>query len=255
MKVKDAVGLITGGAGGLGAGAAEMMVREGGRVVLLDLPGSRGDEVVENLGSDAAVFVPTDVTQTDEVTAAVRAAITRFGRLDVCINAAGVSPAARVVHKSGALFPLDTFTSTVAINLTGAFDVVRQAAAAMSCNEPGQDRERGLIVNVASIAAVEGQVGQAAYAASKGGLAALTLPLARDLAMWGIRVMGVLPGIMDTPMLAGIDDSRRQSLVDIHVFPKRLGTPEDFAELVKAFMVTTLLNGENVRLDASCRLA
>lgn len=255
MQVDQSVGLITGGAGGLGAGAARMLVREGGRVVLIDLPGSRGHELVKEIGDDVALFVPTDVTQTDQVEAAVSAGLERFGRLDVCINAAGVSPAARVVHKTGKLFPLDVFASTVAINLTGAFDVARQAAGAMSKNAPGSDGERGLIINVSSIAAVEGQVGQAAYAASKGGLAALTLPLARDLAMWGIRVLGVLPGIMDTPMLAGIDESRRAALVDLHVFPKRLGTPEDFAKVVHAFMINTMLNGDMIRLDASTRLA
>jgi 3-hydroxyacyl-CoA dehydrogenase/3-hydroxy-2-methylbutyryl-CoA dehydrogenase len=143
----------------------------------------------------------------------------------------------------------------VDVNLVGLFDVVRQAAGVMARNEPGPDGERGLIVNVASIAGIEGQVGQAAYSASKGGVIALTLPLARDLGQWGIRVMTVCPGIMDTPMLAGVDDRRRAALVDIHVFPKRLGSPSDFAHLVRSFMENTMLNGETVRLDAATRLA
>jgi 3-hydroxyacyl-CoA dehydrogenase/3-hydroxy-2-methylbutyryl-CoA dehydrogenase len=200
------------------------------------------------------VFLPTDVTDTGQVTAAIAEAIDRFGRVDLCVNAAGISPAARMVGRDGELFPLDVFKRTIDINLVGAFDVMRQAAGIMCRNEPGESGERGLIINVASIAAFEGQAGQAAYSASKGGVVALTLPLARDLAKLGIRVVAVAPGIMDTPMLAGIDDKRRQALIDIHVFPKRLGTPEDFAHLVRCIMENTLLNGEVIRLDAATRL-
>jgi 3-hydroxyacyl-CoA dehydrogenase/3-hydroxy-2-methylbutyryl-CoA dehydrogenase len=152
------------------------------------------------------------------------------------------------------MHPLDVFRRTVEINLIGSFDVLRHAVLVMSRNEPTAEGERGLLVNVSSAAALEGQVGQAAYAASKGGLVALTLPLARDLAIWGIRVMTVCPGIMDTGMLAGVDEKRRATLMDLHVFPKRLGRPEDFAQLVSSFMENTLLNGDVVRLDAATRL-
>ena len=195
------------------------------------------------------------MTKTDQVEAAVAQSVDAFGRIDLCVNAAGIGPAARIVSRDGTLFPLDLFKTTVDINLVGAFDVMRQTAGAMNRNAPGESGERGLIVNVASIAAFEGQPGQASYSASKGGIVALTLPAARDLAKIGVRVMTIAPGIMDTPMLAGADDKRRQALIDIHVFPKRLGTPEDFAHLVRSIMENTMLNGEVIRLDAATRLA
>ena len=254
MDVKTTAALVTGGASGLGLGVVRMLAEEGARAAIVDLPSSRGAALAEELG-DTVVFAPADVTDTNQVQAAVRRAVDEFGRLDLCVNCAGVSPAHRVVKSDGTMFPLDTFRKTVEINLIGLFDVVRTAAAAMTRNDPGADGERGLIVNVASIAALEGQVGQAAYSASKGGVVALTLPLARDLADQGIRVMTVCPGIMDTAMLAGIDDKRRSALVDLHVFPKRLGAPEDFACLVRSFMTNTMLNGDVVRLDAATRLA
>jgi 3-hydroxyacyl-CoA dehydrogenase / 3-hydroxy-2-methylbutyryl-CoA dehydrogenase len=253
MRVADAVGLVTGGGGGLGGAVARMLVEGGGAVAILDVPGSAGAALAAELG-DVAVFLPADVTDTEQVAAAVAAAVDRFGRIDVCVNAAGISPAARLVGRDGQLFPLEVFKRTIDINLVGAFDVMRQSAGAMARNEPGESGERGLIVNVASIAAFEGQAGQASYSASKGGIVALTLPLARDLAKLGIRVMAIAPGIMDTPMLAGIDDKRRQSLIDIHLFPNRLGTPEDFSHLVRSIMENTLLNGEVIRLDAGTRL-
>jgi len=253
MRVEGAVGLVTGGGGGLGAGVVRMLVKGGGRAVVLDLEQSAGRDLAAELGPDV-LFVPTDVADTDQVAAAVAAGVERFGRIDVCVNSAGVSPAHRVVDRRGRMFPLDTFRSTVDVNLTGSFDVIRNVAKAMTDNAPGEDGERGLIVNVASAAGLEGQTGQAAYTASKGAILALTLQLARDLSVWGIRVMSVAPGIMDTPMLAGIDDERRAALVDLHVFPKRLGTPEDFSALVRTFMEVTLLNGEFVRLDAATRL-
>lgn len=254
MHVSNAVGLLTGGAGGLGGAVARMLVERGGKAVIVDVPSSRGEAFAKELGANA-IFLPTDVTHTADVEAAVADAVERFGRIDLCVNAAGISPAARVIGRDGTLFPLELFKRTIDINLVGAFDVMRRAADAMSRNEPGESGERGLIVNVASIAAFEGQTGQASYSASKGGLVALTLPLARDLARVGIRVMTIAPGIMDTPMLAGAGDKRRQALIDLHVFPKRLGTPEDFAALVASIMQNTLLNGEVIRLDAATRLA
>ena len=253
MKIAKSVGLVTGGASGLGAGTARMLVERGARVGIVDLPSSAGESLAAELGGDA-VFVGADVADEAQVEAAVRAVVTEFGQLNLCVNAAGVSPAARVLSRKGELHPLDVFRRTVEINLVGTFDVLRHAVAAMSRNDPGPDGERGLIVNVSSAAALEGQAGQAAYAASKGGIVALTLPLARDLAIWGIRVMTVCPGIMDTGMLAGADDNRRAALMDLHVFPKRLGRPADFAQLVASFMENELLNGEVVRLDAATRL-
>ncbi|MBP2367803.1 SDR family NAD(P)-dependent oxidoreductase [Pseudonocardia parietis] len=253
MRVRGSVGLVTGGASGLGAGTARRLVAGGGRVGILDLPTGDGEALVGELG-DAATFVPADVADEEQVEKAVARVADHFGRIDVCVNAAGVSPAARVLSRKGDLHPLDVFRRTVEINLVGTFDVLRHAVAAMSRNEPGPDGERGLVVNVSSAAALEGQAGQAAYSASKGGIVALTLPLARDLAIWGIRVMTVCPGIMDTGMLAGADEKRRAALMDLHVFPKRLGRPADFADLVATFMENELLNGEVVRLDAATRL-
>ncbi|WP_181778796.1 SDR family NAD(P)-dependent oxidoreductase [Pseudonocardia pini] len=253
MQIENAVGLVTGGASGLGGGTARMLTERGGRVGILDLPSSAGEEFADALGENA-IFVPCDVSDEAGVEKAVATVAEHFGRIDVCVNAAGISPAARVLSRKGDLHPLDVFKKTLDINLAGAFDVLRRAVAVMARNEPGEHGERGLIVNVASAAALEGQVGQAAYSASKGGLVSLTLPLARDLAIWGIRVMTVCPGIMDTGMLAGADDKRREALLDLHVFPKRLGTPADFAQLVRSFMENELINGEVVRLDAATRL-
>jgi 3-hydroxyacyl-CoA dehydrogenase/3-hydroxy-2-methylbutyryl-CoA dehydrogenase len=253
MKVKDSVGLVTGGASGLGAGTVRMLVENGGKAVILDLPTSQGKRLADELG-DAALFVPTDVSNSEQVSAAVAAAVERFGRIDLAVNAAGISPAHRVVNRKGEMFPMDTWQRTLDINLTGVFDVVRNVANAMRRNEPGEDGERGLIVNVASVAGLEGQVGQAAYTASKGAVVQLTLQLARDLSVHGIRVLTVAPGIMDTSMLQGLDDKRKAELIGLHVFPKRLGRPGDFARLVQCFMEVTLLNGEIVRLDAATRL-
>jgi 3-hydroxyacyl-CoA dehydrogenase/3-hydroxy-2-methylbutyryl-CoA dehydrogenase len=254
MQVAGAVGVVTGGASGLGEGVVRMLVGGGGRAVILDRPQSRGADLAGELGA-AAAFVPCDVADTVQVEQAVAAAAAAFGRIDVLVSSAGISPAARVVARDGTPFPLAVFRSGIDVNLVGLFDVLRHVAAVMTANEPGDDGERGLIVNVASIAGLEGQVGQASYAASKGGVVALTLPLARDLASWGIRVMCICPGVMDTAMLAGATEELRASLVDINVFPKRLGRPDDVAALVRTFMETTYLNGEVVRIDAATRLA
>jgi 3-hydroxyacyl-CoA dehydrogenase/3-hydroxy-2-methylbutyryl-CoA dehydrogenase len=253
MKIEGSVAVITGGASGLGAGTARHLVARGAKVALFDLPSSAGKDLVAELGTDSAFF-PVDVSDADAVAAAVQDVVGTFGRIDVCVNAAGISPAARVLSRRGELHPLDVFQRTLQINLVGAFDVLRRCVEMMSRNEPTDEGERGLVVNVSSAAALEGQVGQAAYSASKGALVSLTLPLARDLALWGVRVMTVCPGIMDTGMLAGTDEKRRAALTDLHVFPKRLGLPEDFAKLVASFMENTLLNGEVVRLDAATRL-
>jgi 3-hydroxyacyl-CoA dehydrogenase/3-hydroxy-2-methylbutyryl-CoA dehydrogenase len=222
-------------------------------VAVLDVPASRGADVADQLG-EGHVFVAADVTDTGQVEAAVESAASSLGGLDVCVNAAGVGSAARVVSRSGDLFPLDLFRFVVEVNLIGTFDVLRRAARVMSANQPNDDGERGVIVNVASIAAFEGQVGQAAYSASKGGVAAMTLPLARDLAALGIRVVCIAPGIMDTPMIASMPEELREALTRVHVFPKRLGKPEDFASLVQAMVENPLLNGEVVRLDAAARM-
>jgi 3-hydroxyacyl-CoA dehydrogenase/3-hydroxy-2-methylbutyryl-CoA dehydrogenase len=253
MHIDGSVALVAGGAGGLGAGAARKLIEHGGRVALLDLEGSNGTEVAARLGEGAA-FVPVDVTDTESVAHAVGEVAAMFGHLDICVNAAGILAGYRVVGRDGTLFPIDKFKAVIDINLVGLFDVSRRAAEAMSANEPNDDGERGVIVNVASIAAFEGQIGQAAYSASKGGIVALTLPMARDLASLGIRVMAIAPGIMDTPMLGAVGQDVRDSLAKVHVFPKRLGTPGDLGSLVVAIVENPLLNGEVIRLDAAARL-
>lgn len=251
MNVDGARVLVTGGASGLGAGTARRLASQGARVGILDLASSDGADAAADLGG---VFAAADVREPDQVEAAVAAIAEGLGGLDVCVNAAGVANAARVLNRKGEMFPLDLFEFVVGVNLIGTFDVLRNAARVMANNDPDDEGGRGLIVNVASIAATEGQIGQAAYSASKGGVAAMTLPLARDLASIGVRVMTIAPGIMDTPMIAGMSDEVRESLAKIHVFPQRLGTPDDFARLVQQFMENTLLNGEVVRLDAGARM-
>ncbi len=253
MDIDGSVALVTGGASGLGEGTVRRLIAAGGKVAILDLPTSRGAELAAELG-DAAMFAPADVRDTDQVAAAVAATVDAFGRIDVNVNAAGIAPAHRVVTRDGELFPLDLFRAAIDINLIGLFDVVRRCAAAMGRNEPGPTGERGVIVNVASIAAFEGQVGQAAYTASKGAVVALTLQLARDLAAAGIRVLTVAPGIMDTPMLAAAPAELKEALAKLHVFPKRLGTADDFSALVEHLVTNPMLNGEVIRLDAGARM-
>jgi 3-hydroxyacyl-CoA dehydrogenase/3-hydroxy-2-methylbutyryl-CoA dehydrogenase len=251
MDVNGARVLITGGASGLGGGTAARLASQGARVGILDLPTSNGADAADDIGG---VFAAADVRESEQVSAAVGQIAEAFGGLDVCVNAAGVANAHRVINRAGDMFPLELFEFVIGVNLVGTFDVTRNAAKVMAENEPDVEGGRGLVVNVASIAATEGQIGQAAYSASKGGVAAMTLPLARDLASIGVRVMTIAPGIMDTPMIAGMPDEVRESLAKIHVFPQRLGTPEDFARLVQHFMENTLLNGEVVRLDAGARM-
>jgi 3-hydroxyacyl-CoA dehydrogenase/3-hydroxy-2-methylbutyryl-CoA dehydrogenase len=253
VQVAGAVGLVTGGASGLGESVVRMLAGAGARAAIVDLPASPGAAVAAELGDDV-LFVPADVCVPAEVEAAVAAVVDAFGRLDVTVNCAGISPAHRVLTSDGTPHPLDLFRRAVDVNLVGLFDVVRWSAHHMAANQPGEDGERGLVVNVASIAGLEGQVGQAAYAASKGAVLALTLPLARDLERNGIRVLAIAPGMMDTPMLGGLPEDFRERLVGLHVFPRRLGRADELAALVRTFMEVTLLNGEVVRLDAAARL-
>jgi 3-hydroxyacyl-CoA dehydrogenase/3-hydroxy-2-methylbutyryl-CoA dehydrogenase len=254
VRVAGSVGVVTGGASGIGEGIVRMLVKEGARAAILDLPGSRGAELAEELG-DAAAFFPLDVTEPGQVEAAVAAVVERFGAIHLVVNSAGISPAARVVARDGTLFPLELFRRGIEVNLVAAFDVLRNAAGVMARNEPSEEGERGLVVNIGSIAAFEGQVGQASYSASKGGIVAMTLPLARDLASQGIRVMAVCPGTIDTPMVQQASQEIRDYLTAANVFPKRLGQAEDIAAVVRTCMETTYLNGEVIRVDAAVRMA
>jgi 3-hydroxyacyl-CoA dehydrogenase / 3-hydroxy-2-methylbutyryl-CoA dehydrogenase len=254
MKITGSVALVTGGASGLGAGVVRMLVREGAHVAIVDLAESNGKDVAAEYGG-AARFEAADVADAHAVETAVARIVDEFGRIDVCVTCAGVATAARVVDRSGAMLPLELFRRTVDINLIGTFDVARHAAAHMARNDPNEDGERGVIITTASIAGYEGQIGQAAYAASKGAIIALTLPLARELASLGIRVLCIAPGTMDTAMLGGFDARVRATLMEHTVFPRRAGTPEEFAQLVHAMVTNAYLNGEVVRLDGAARLA
>ncbi len=240
------VALVTGGASGLGAATARALARSGARVVLIDLPSALGAEPDSGM-----VFAPADVRDEEQVQASVDTA-TALGQLRVVVNCAGIGTPGRIISKRGVL-PLEDFRRVIEINLVGTFNVLRLAAVAMTGNEP-LDGDRGLIVMTASVAAFDGQIGQAAYAASKGGIAALTLTAARDLADKAIRVMTIAPGVMETPMLAGLPEQARTSLEALVPHPARLGRPEEYAQLVEQIVANPLLNGETIRLDGALRM-
>ncbi len=253
MQIEGKVFLVTGAGSGLGAAVAEMVVAAGGRVVLADVNAAAGAAMAEGLGASAR-FAQTDVTQEADGRAAVALARSAFGGLDALVNCAGVAPGEKILGREGA-HRLDSFAKAISINLIGTFNMLRLAAEAMAGNEPGPGAERGVIVNTASIAAFDGQIGQAAYAASKGGVAALTLPAARELARHGIRVVTVAPGIFGTPMLKGLPQEVQDSLGASVPFPARLGEPAEYAALVRHIVENQMLNGEVIRLDGALRMA
>ena len=252
MEITGRAVLVTGGGSGLGAATARMVTDHGGSVVVADVDRERGQRVAAELG-ERARFVPTDVTDEASVAAAVAAAA-ELGGLDVAVSCAGIGPAERVLGRDGP-HPLARFVAAVQVNLVGTFNVARLAAQAMAGNEPGEDGERGVIVNTASVAAFDGQIGQAAYSASKAGVAGMTLPIARELARHGIRVVAIAPGIFDTPMLAAMPDQVRASLGAQVPFPSRLGHPTEYAALVRHVVENRMLNGETIRLDGAIRMA
>ncbi|WP_175862332.1 3-hydroxyacyl-CoA dehydrogenase [Burkholderia cepacia] len=253
MDIKDRVFLITGAGSGLGAAVARMVVAEGGKAVLLDVNEEAGAGLAHALG-EAARFVKTDVTSEADGQAAIAAARDAFGRFDALVNCAGVAPGEKVVGRDGP-HSLDRFARAVSINLVGTFNMIRLAAEAMSKQDANAEGERGVIVNTASVAAFDGQIGQAAYAASKSGVVGMTLPIARELARFGIRVVTVAPGIFATPMMAGMPQDVQDALGKSVPFPPRLGRPEEFAALVRHIAENTMLNGEVIRLDGALRMA
>ncbi|HEX6946970.1 MAG TPA: SDR family NAD(P)-dependent oxidoreductase [Acidimicrobiia bacterium] len=253
MDLTGKTAIVTGGVSGLGNGAARRFVAHGARVAMFDVNRDKGRAAEEELGEQARFF-EVDVTDPEAVASAVAGVAELWGEIQVLVNAAGIAPAQRVVSRDGSLFDLELFRTVVSVNLIGMFDVIRNVAGVMARNEPLDDGERGVIVNVASIAAFEGQVGQAAYSASKGGVVGMTLPIARDLGPLGIRVVTIAPGIMDTPLLAGAPDELKEALGKIQVFPQRLGTADEFAHLVHAIVENRMLNGEVIRLDAGARM-
>jgi NAD(P)-dependent dehydrogenase (short-subunit alcohol dehydrogenase family) len=253
MQIANHVFLVTGGASGLGAASARLLAAQGASVVLADTNCAAGEALATELGA-AARFALTDVTSEQDAQAAVDLSLSAFGHLHALVNCAGVAPSERVLGREGP-HRLNTFAQTINVNLVGAFNMIRLAAAAIAKEQPGPDGERGVIINSASIAAYEGQIGQAAYAASKGGVVALTLPIARELARFGIRVVTIAPGVFATPMVAGFPPEVQEALGNSVPFPARLGQPAEFAALVKHIFENTMLNGETIRLDGALRMA
>ncbi|XP_048192654.1 3-hydroxyacyl-CoA dehydrogenase type-2 [Perognathus longimembris pacificus] len=253
-SVKGLVAIITGGASGLGLATAERLVRQGASAVLLDLPDSDGEAQAKKLGK-SCVFAPADVTSEKDIQAALNLAKEKFGRVDVAVNCAGIAVAIKTYNaKKNMAHTLEDFQRVLNVNLTGTFNVIRLAASEMSQNEVDQGGERGVIINTASVAAYEGQVGQAAYSASKGGIVGMTLPIARDLAPVGIRVMTIAPGLFGTPLLATLPEKVRNFLGSQVPFPSRLGDPAEYAHLVQSIIENPFLNGEVIRLDGAIRM-
>ena len=253
MQIQNGVFVVTGGCSGLGAATARMLVEAGAKVVLADVNREAGEALAAELGS-AAAFALTDVTDADSGKAAIDLAVSRFGRLTGLVSCAGVAPAEKVVGRD-APHKLESFARTVSINLIGTFNMLRLAADVMSKAEPDAGGERGVIINTASVAAFDGQIGQAGYASSKAGVVGLTLPVARELARFGIRVMAIAPGIMETPMLMGMPQEVQDGLGKMVPFPSRLGKPAEFAGLVRHIVENPYLNGEVIRLDGAIRMA
>src|SRR5712692_5317577 len=253
MDIANKVVLVTGGASGLGAACVRLLTGEGAKAVIADLNEETGSALAGEIG-DATLFVKTNVTDEESMQVAVQAAVDHFGGLHILINCAGIGIAERVLGKNRP-HSLASFTRVIQINLVGTFNAIRLAAAVMAENQPNQGGERGVIINTASVAAFDGQIGQAAYSASKGGIVALTLPLARDLSGVGIRVMTIAPGLFDTPLLAALPEDVKASLGAMVPFPKRLGKPEEYALLAKQIIENPMLNGEVIRLDGAIRMA
>jgi NAD(P)-dependent dehydrogenase (short-subunit alcohol dehydrogenase family) len=254
VKIEGSGALVVGGASGLGAATARALHAGGAHVVVADLDAERGATLAESLGSRAS-FVAADVTKPDEVEAAVSAAAQAPGGLRISVHCAGIGYAERVARSKGP-HRMEAFEQVIAINLIGTFNALRLASAAMLANEPaGDDGARGVCINTASIAAYDGQIGQIAYAASKGGVVAMTLPAARDLAASGIRVCAIAPGLFDTPLLAGLPPDARAALAESIPFPPRLGRPEEFAQLACQIVENPMLNGEVIRIDGALRMA
>jgi NAD(P)-dependent dehydrogenase (short-subunit alcohol dehydrogenase family) len=253
MNIDDAPFIVTGAASGLGAATAAMLAGAGASVLLADRDRERGEALAATLG-DHAAFCETDVTSETAAARAVQLAKERFGGLRGLVNCAGVAVSTRVLGRDG-VHDLESFMHVLRVNLAGTFNMARLAAAAMAEGTPDAGGERGVVVCTASVAAFDGQIGQAAYSASKGGVAAMTLPLARELARHGIRVVSIAPGIFDTPMLAGLPQAARESLSAAVPFPPRLGRPDEYAALVRHIVENAMINGETIRLDGALRMA
>jgi len=254
MEFKGKTAIVTGGASGLGRATVEYFVSKGANAVIIDLNDEMGNELAGKLG-DAATYVKTDVTNEDDVANAITTAKSTYGSVDIAVNCAGIGTPQKVLDREGNRYGMAHFNKVIAVNLIGSFNVLAQAAEAMQHNEPGEDGERGVIINTASVAAFEGQIGQAAYSASKGGIVGMTLPTAREFARQGVRVMTIAPGFIHTPLFDGLPEAAVESLTQQVVFPKRLGKPQEYAKLAGHIVENTYLNGEVIRMDAAARMA
>jgi len=254
MDLKRRVGLITGGASGLGGATAQRFAAAGAKIVIADLNEAAGIGLANQLGA-ASTFIKTDVANEGDMQAAIEKALSEFGNLHILVNCAGVAEAMKTYHHERGPHPLDRFERVIRVNLIGTFNAIRLAAYQIRHNEPDENGERGVIINTASVAAFDGQIGQVAYSASKGGVVGMTLPIARDLARDGIRVVTIAPGIFDTPMMAGLPEAARASLGQQVPFPSRLGQPAEYAQLAQHIVENPMLNGEVIRLDGAIRMA
>ena len=252
MNIDEVTAIVTGGASGLGEATVRDIVSHGGRAVILDLEEEKARKLADELGSNSAFF-HADVTDENSVQDAVRKACDTFGHINVLVNCAGIAIAKKTLGKQGP-HDLPSFSKVIAVNLTGTFNTIRLVSEKMATNEPNPHGERGVIINTASVAAFDGQIGQAAYSASKGGIVGMTLPLARDLAHLGIRVMTIAPGLFHTPLFAQLPEKARKALGEMTPFPSRLGQPSEYAHLVLSIIENAMLNGETIRLDGAIRM-
>ena len=253
MELQGKVALVTGGASGLGEACVRRFIAQGARVAILDINSATGSALADELGASAR-FIKTDVAVESDVYQAVNEVARAYGSIDIAVNCAGFAPAERVLGKDGPM-QLSRFERTIQVNLIGTFNVIRLSASIMEKNTPNAAGERGVIINTASVAAYEGQIGQAAYAASKGGIVSMTLPIAREFARFGIRVMTIAPGLFQTPLLSALPEPAQASLGQQVPFPSRLGRPEEYAHLAQAIIENEMLNGETIRLDGALRMA
>lgn len=253
MEMQEMKAVVTGGASGLGEATVRLIAASGGKAAIFDLNKARAQKLVEELGRESVSYFETDVTDAGQVEANTAKVIEQFGWINAAVNCAGIGTPGKVVSK-GEPLALRQFEKVIQVNLIGTFNVIRMAAAAMQKNEPNGAGERGVIISTASVAAYEGQIGQAAYSASKGGIVSMTLPIARELARDGIRVMTIAPGLMQTPMFDGLPEAAVQSLSASVPFPARLGRPDEYAQLVRSIAENTMLNGEVIRLDGAIRM-
>ncbi|UJL45507.1 3-hydroxyacyl-CoA dehydrogenase [Virgibacillus sp. NKC19-16] len=252
MKIEDHVIVVTGGSSGLGEATVRNAVSKGAKAIILDMAEEKGERLVDELG-EAIYFIKTDVTDASSVQAALDQAVNKFVSIHAVVNCAGVAIAEKTYGKKGA-HELASFSKVVQVNLIGTFNVIRLAAEKMAVNEPNEDNERGVIINTASVAAYEGQIGQVAYSASKGGIVGMTLPIARDLSTYGIRIMTIAPGLFETPLFESLPEKAKKALGKMTPFPSRLGYPREYARLTQSIIENPMLNGETIRLDGAIRM-